>query len=255
MVVHEECFQVTAVLSEGRGLAGDGDHVVGRVETRLDESIFHKCFVGQRLERGAGFRDEDEEGMSHIDGVQHVHRIVGIDVADEAGFHLQGTFGASPVLKCQVHSPWAQIASTDADLHDGRERLTSCVGYLAVMHFSSEVGDSFLLFDVERTLVDSVRNNRIAQLSSGQVMQNQALFAGVDHGAVVQLGELISQLRFGRQAGQLLQKLIVHLFGTVVVRKPACHGQGVVPHPLRAFLACQSRTQVNARGIGHEFPI
>jgi len=54
---------------------------------------------------------------------------------------------------------------------------------------------------------------------------------------------------------QLFQKLIVHLFGTVVVRKPACHGQGVVPHPLRAFLACQSRTQVNARGIGHEFPI
>ena len=224
MVIHEERFQVAAVLGEGRGLARDGNHVVGGIETGLYESVFHKRLVGQCLERGAGFRDEDEEGMSHIDGVQHVHRIVGIDVADEAGFHLQGAFGASPVLKCQVYSPWAQIASADADLHDGRESLASCVGYLTVMHFSREVGDPLLLLNVERALVDSIRHNGIAQLSSGQVMQNQALFAGVDHGAVVQLGELISQLRFGRQACQLLQKLIVHLFGAIVVRKSACHG-------------------------------
>ena len=224
MIVHEERFQVAAVLSKGRGLAGDGNHVIGRVEARLGQGVFDERLVGQRLERGAGLRDEDEEGVRHIDGAQHVHGIVWVDVADEACFHLQGAFGASPVLKCQIHSSWAQIASADADLHDGRESLASCVGYLTVMHFSREVGDPLLLLNVERALVDSIRHNGIAQLSSGQVMQNQALFAGVDHGAVVQLGELISQLRFGRQACQLLQKLIVHLFGAIVVRKSACHG-------------------------------
>src|SRR5690606_18315705 len=115
------------------------------IEARLDERVFHERLVGQRLEGGAGFRYEDEEGVGHIDAVQHVHRVVGIDVADEAGFHFQGAFGTGPVLQRQIYGTRSQIASADADLHDGRESFAGGVGYFATVDLAREVGDPFLL--------------------------------------------------------------------------------------------------------------
>ena len=162
MIVHEKRLEIAAVLGKWRSLTGDGEHVVSRIEAGFDECVFHERLVGQRLERGARFRDEDEKGMGDVDGAQHVRRIVRIDVADETGLHLQAAFGARPVLQRQVHGAGSQIASADADLNDGCERLVSCVGYLAVVHLVREFGDSLLLLDVELSFVNPVCHNGVA---------------------------------------------------------------------------------------------
>ncbi len=249
VVVHEERLEVTAVLGEGRGLARDRDHVVGRVQARLDQRVFHERLVGQRLERGAGLGDEDEKRVGHVDGAQHVYRVVGVDVADEAGFHFLSAFGAGPVLERQVHGARSQVASADANLHDGCEGLAGGVGHLAAVHLAGKLGDPLLLIYVKLALVDPVGYNGISQLPAGQMVQDQALLASVDHGAVVQLGEFLGQLRFFCQICQLLQKGVVDLLGAVAVRKTARHGQDVAFHPLRSLLAFQNCAQVDPRSV------
>ena len=84
------------------------------------------------------------------------------------------------------------------------------------------------------------------------MVQDQALLAGVDHGAVIQLGELLGELRFLRQVCQLFQEGVVNLLGAKVIRKATRHGQGIAPDSVCARFAFQGFAQVNPRGIGDE---
>jgi len=82
-------------------------------------------------------------------------------------FHLEGVIHLSPVLKCKIHCTRAKIRSTDTDLYYGSELLTLLIDNFTCMNLISELSDTLLLLHIEFTLVDTVSNNIVAQLSTG----------------------------------------------------------------------------------------
>ena len=75
-------------------------------------------------------------------------------------------------------------------------------------------------------------------------MQHPAFFAGVDHGALVQLPEFIRQLRFGGQFLQPGQNLLVHLLRGIIIAQPGRHGHLITGDALRSFIPRQSLRQI-----------
>ena len=233
-VVHKEGGEIIGALGQRRGLAGDGDHVLGGVKARLGQRVLDEGLVGQRLQRRAGLGDEHEQRVRHVDFAEHARRVVGVDVADELCLHLERAVDPGPVLQRQVHRAGAQVAAADADLHDGGELLARGVGDLAGVHLAGQLRDAGLLLDIEGALVDAVGDHRLAQLAAAQVMQHAAVFAGVDDRAVVQLGKLLGQLRFLGKLCEGRENGVVHRTRAEVEIKPRAHRHGIAAHALRA---------------------
>ena len=249
VVVHEEGGEIVIALGQRRGFAGDGDHVLGRVKTRLGQSILDEGLVGQRLQRRSGLRHQHEQRVRDVDPAEHARRIVGIDVADELRLHLEAAVDLRPVLQRQIHRAGAQIAAADADLHDSGELLARGIRDLARMHLAGQLRDAVLLLHIEGALVNAVGDDRIAQLAAAQMMQHAAVLAGVDDRAIVQLGKLPGQLRLPGEVGQNGQNAVVHRTRAEVEGKPGAHGHTVAPHALRAALAGHRSRQIDLRSV------
>ena len=95
------------------------------------------------------------------------------------------------------------------------------------MDFLREVIGFFLFAGVEGALVHAVGHNRAAQLSAGELVQDQTFFAGVDDGAVIKRFIFLCQFGLVGQCLQGLQDLFIHLFGCVVIGQTRGHGNPV----------------------------
>ena len=222
----------------------------GGIQARGAQGVLDEGFVGQRLQRGAGFAHQHEQGMGQIDALEHAGGVIRVHVADEAGFHFEAAVLLGPVFQGQVHGPGAQIAAADADLHHGGELFTLGVGNFAAVHPVGEIRSLLLLGQIERALIHAVRHNGIPQLAPGELMQHQALFAGIDDLAVVQRGVFLVQLSFPGQLPQRIKHRFVHLFGGVVVLQTAAHGHGILRHPAGAGFPGQHIAQLHAAPKG-----
>jgi len=263
VVIHEEGSQIVGRGGQGRGFGGDAGHVVGGVQAGFHQGVLHKGLVGQGLQGGAGLGNQHEQGVGQIQGTQNTCCIVGVHVGNEGGLHLQIAGNLCPVLQSQVDSPGAQVGAADADLADGGELLAGSVDNLACVDLVCKLSDLLLLADIEITLVDVVSDDIVAQLTAAHMVQNQALFTGVDNLAVVQGGELLSQLLLLSELGQNIQNVVIHGTGAVVEVHTCTHGDSVVLHTLCAVLAghcafqadlgCILQLGIGSQGV-HVFP-
>ena len=249
VIVHKEGRQIIGALGQRGGLAGDGDHVPGGVKARLGQRVLDEGLVGQRLQRGAGLGDEHEQGVGHVDLAEHARGVVGIDVADELSLHLEGAVDPGPVLQRQIHGAGAEVAAADADLHDGGELLARGVRDLAGVYLAGHLRDFGLLLDVEGALVHAVGNHRIAQLAAAHVVQHAALFAGVDHRAIVQLGELLGQLRLLGKLRENGQNGVIDRTRAEVEIESRAHRHTVAAHALRAAFAGHRADEIDLLGV------
>ena len=123
--------------------------------------------------------------MCYINRCQYGGCIIRVYIADELGFHLEGIVLLCPVLQCQIHSTRAQVTTTDTDLDYCRKFLACGIGDLATVYLVGEISDTLLLLYIKGSLVHAVCGNSISQLTSGQMMQNQTVLPGIDHGTIV----------------------------------------------------------------------
>ena len=114
------------------------------------------------------------------------------------------------------------------------------------MYLICKVGNSLLLLFIERALVDAVCDNILAELSSAQLMQDKALFTGIDDGAVIKLLKLLGQLRLKSQFPQRFQYVIVHCLRRIVVLQAFCHRHAVLLNALRARFCAHHRGEIHA---------
>ena len=140
--------------------------MLGRVQPRVFERVLDERFVGQRFQRGAGFAHQHEQGPAHVDALEHGGGVVGVHVADEAGFQLEAAVLFGPALQGQVHGAGAQIAAADADLHGGGEFFALFVGDLAAVHLLGKFSGLFLLGHIEIAFVDAVGHHVATQLAA-----------------------------------------------------------------------------------------
>ena len=245
VVIHEESRQIVGRLGQRRGLGGDSDHVMCRVQTGFGKRVLDKGFIGQRLQRGAGFGHQHEQRVGQIQIAQDTGGVVGINIRDEGSLHFQGIIDLCPVLQRQIDGTGAQIGTADADLADGSELLTGSVGDLPGVNLVRELRDPLLLAYIEFPLVNTVSYHVLAQLSTAQVVQNQTLFTGVDHFAVIQGGELLHQLLLGSELLQNGENIIVHWPGSIVKVHARAHGNRIVFYTFRAVFAAHGATHAN----------
>ena len=102
-----------------------------------------------------------------------------------------------------------------------------------------------LLADIEGALIHAVADHRVAELAAGELVQHQALFAGVDDLAVIEGGKLLRELRFLRKLAESRKHFVVHALGGKIVAEAARHGDAVFRHTLGALLAGHRLGQVH----------
>ena len=154
-----------------------------------------------------------------------------------------------PVLQREVHRSRAEIASADADLHNRRELLPLLIDNLAAVHLPGKIRDALLLLHIEVTLVDTIRDDIPAELSSAELMQHQPLLSRVDHRAVIQLLKLPGELRLLREFLQHRQRLVIHCLRRIVVCQSFRHGNAVFLHAFRAALSAHHSREVHASAL------
>ena len=126
---------------------------------------------------------------------QHRHPVKFI--GNEGSLHFQGIVDLCPVFQSQINGAGAQVGAANANLADGGELLTGSVGNLTGMHLICKISNLLLLTQVERTLVDTISNHVLAQLTTAQVMQHPPLFTGVDDLAIIKRSKLLGQRALG----------------------------------------------------------
>ena len=99
------------------------------------------------------------------------------------------------------------------------------------MDFIGEVCGLLLFTGIKRAFVHTVGDHRTAQLAAGQLVQDQAFFAGVDHGAVIKFRVFLRQFGFICQSLERVQDLIVYLFGCILLGQTCRHGSTVFSDP------------------------
>ena len=184
--------------------------------------------------------------MGHVNGLEDARRVVGVHVADEAGLQLQAVVLSGPVFQGDVHGAGAEVAAADADLHDGGELLTGGVRDLAGVDLLGKCRGLFLLAHIERALVDPVLDDGVAELTAGELVEHQALFAGVDHLSVIEGGKFLRELGFRRELAESVEHRVVHGLGREVIAEALRHGHTVCRDALCAALARHHLRQVHA---------
>ena len=110
-----------------------------------------------------------------------------------------------------------------------------------------------LLARVEVALVPTVGHDGAAQLAAGELVEDQALFTGVDHLSVIKRGKLLGQLLLGGKLREGGEHLVVDGLGCKVVAQAAGHGDTVLFNALRALFAAHGVGQVHALERGKLF--
>ena len=246
VVVHEECFQIIGAGSQRGCLAGDGEHMPGRIYACVAQSIADKGLVGQSLQSRAGLGNNDKQGMRNINGFQNCCSIIGVDIADEAGLHLEGVVGLCPVLKSQIDCAGTQVASADTDLYSGGEFLACGIGDLTGMDLVGEVRGLLLLGGIEIALVDAVGDDIACQLSAAELVKNETFLTGVDDFAAEESFVFVDQLLLVRELLKDFESMIVDCLGSKIVLHTACHGNGVLGYALSAAFAGHCLYDVDA---------
>ena len=114
------------------------------------------------------------------------------------------------------------------------------------MDFICELCNAVLLFYIELALVHSVCNNRISELSAGQLVKNETLLTGIDYLAVVESLKLLCKLCLLGQLLHCSQNLFINLLCRIIVNKSLCHRNTVLLHTLCAILTGHRLNQIHA---------
>ncbi len=237
IVIHVEGIQICGVVGQRRCGGGNSQHMPGRIQACLLQSILDEHFVGQGLQGGAGLGNDDKESVCQVGGRQDCGSVVRVYVGDELGLHLQSAVDLCPVLQSQIQSAGAQVGSADADLNSGGILLALFIDDLACMDLLCKFAGPSLLLKIEFSLVLAVCNDVAAQLAAAELMQDQSLLTGIDHFAVVEGCVFIGQFLLVRKALQGIQKGVVHLLCSKVIAESVGHGHAVLGDALRAVLA------------------
>ena len=83
IIVHEESREIITGLCERGCLTRDSNHMLCGVQPGVSERILYEGFVGQGLQRSAGFRHQHKYGVPHVNGLEHARRVIGVNIADE----------------------------------------------------------------------------------------------------------------------------------------------------------------------------
>ena len=244
IIVHEESRKIITGLCERGCLTRDSNHMLCGVQPGVSERILYEGFIGKGLQRSAGFRHQHKYGVPHVNGLEHARRVIGVNIADEAGLHLERPVLSRPVLQRQIHGTGAEVAAADADLHNRSELLTCSIGDLAGVNFFGKIGRFLLLANIKVALVRAVHNNLVSELPAGKLMQHQALFSRIDDLAVIERCKLLRQLCLCRQFSEGLKHLIIYGFGGKVICQPARHGNTVLCYALSSVLSTHRFRQV-----------
>ena len=172
--------------------------------------------------------------MFHIHTAKYSNRIIRIYVADELRFHFQRTIGSSPVLQSKIDGTGAKVASADTDLNYGIELFTLFICDLACMDFIRKVRDLRLLTLIELSLIHTVCDDLLTQLSSAEMMQYKSVLCQVDNCAVIELLKLPAKLRFIGKCRKFSKNVIINCLCRIVVCKSLSHGNCILSHTLRA---------------------
>ena len=244
VVIHEESSEIVAALCQRGSLTGHSNHVMGGIQAGFHQSILHKGFVGQGFQGSAGLGNQDEQRMCQIQVAQHTGCVVGIHIGNKGSLHFQGMVDLCPVFQRQVDGTGAEVRAANTNLADSGELLTGSVGNLTGMNLVCKSRNLLLLAQVERTLVDTVGNHILAQLTTAQVMQHPTLFAGVDDLTVIKSGKFLGQLCLLGKCSQVGQNGIVHRSGTEIKVHTGSHGDGIALDPLSAIFASHRSSEI-----------
>ena len=226
--------------------------MLGRIYACILERVSDEGLVGQGLQGCSGLGNNDEQGTGYVDGLENGCCVIGIDVADESGFHLLLAILFCPILKCQIQCPGTKVAAADTDLHNCGKGLALIVGDLACMYLIGKISRFLLLGDIELSLVDAVINDVVALLSAAELVQNQTLLACVDHCAVVQLFIFLCELCLIRELLKDRENFIINEFRSIVVFESASHGNVILCNALRAIFTGHHFYQVDASLERHQ---
>ena len=246
-IIHIEGIQISGVVGQRGGRAGNRQHMFGGIQACLLQSVLDEHFVGQGLQCGAGLGNNDKEGMRQVCGRQDGGRVIGVYVGDELGFHLKGAVHLCPVLQGKIQGAGAKVGSADTDLDCCRIFLAFFIDDLARVDFLREFAGSLLLRQIEISLVLTVDHNVIAQLAAAELMQDSSLLTGIDDLTVVKSRVLVCQLRFIRESLQGIQQCVIDLLGGIAVNKTIGHGNFVLRNTFRAAFAGHSCLDIYGR--------
>ena len=113
------------------------------------------------------------------------------------------------------------------------------------MYLSGKFSDLFLLFSIKFPLVSTVRNYCLPELATGQVMQNQTFFTGIDHSSVIQFFKFFCQTAFVSQCPKLPKHSIIDLFCSIAIEQSGCHRYLVSCYSDSAFFTGQFFLQIH----------
>ena len=218
-----------------------------RIQSLLTKCVHNKGLVCQCLQGSAGFGNQNKDGMRYICGSEHRRRVIRIHVADKLRLHTEVSCLFRPVFQRQIHGSRSQIASADTNLHHRRKFIPGSVCNFSLMHLVREFRNTLLLLFVESALVHTVRDDRFSQLASGQMMENQPFFSGIDDSTVIQFFKFLRQLRLCGKLLQLFRNSVVHCLGCIIIGKSFRHGNTAVLHTVRAALPGHNRFQIHRR--------
>ena len=102
--------------------------MAGRVKTRLLEEVLDEQLVGQGLLGSSALGHQDEQGAGKVKAGHHRSSVVGVNVGDKGGLHLELVGCPCPLLQRQVHGPGPQVGATDADLCHRGEFFSGGIG-------------------------------------------------------------------------------------------------------------------------------
>ena len=236
VVVHEEGGEIIAAGSQRRGLAGDRNHMLCGIKAGIAQGILDEGFIGQGFQGCAGLGNENEQGTGDINALENACGIVGVDVADKACIHMEGSVLLCPVFESKIHGAGAKIAAADTDLHNRGKGFTLGIGDFTLMHAAGKLCDFLLLCDIEFTLVYAVSHDIIAQLAAGQLMENKTFFTRVDDFSIVQSFILGRKLGLLGECFEGREDFIIDHLGCIVVGKTSGHGNCILGNTLGTVL-------------------
>ncbi len=251
VIIHVDGFQILRIACQRRGLAGDGCHMLLRIQACSQERILYKCLVGQGLQGRAGLGNNDKDRVGKVYFGKDGRGVIRINVADKPGLHLQGVVHLCPVLECQVERTRAKVRSADTDLDNRGELLAFFIDDLTGMYLVGKLCCLLLLRYIELPLVDAVDNDVISKLAAAQLVQHLSLLSGVDHLAGVQRRIFLDQASLVGEFLQDVHQLIIDLFCSIAVNHAGTHRSLIFLYALCACLSGHSCPDIHRLFVCH----
>ena len=186
----------------------------GRLACPVDEPFARRVGVGQHLLRGEGLGSDDEQGSLYDNFFQCVDEMAGVHI----GYEVHGEAGMAVGAQRFARHVRAEVGSTDADVHDVRDRLARVALPLAPAHGVAEVAHvGQHAIDLRHHVAAIHQHRRVGAVAQRRV-QNRATLSGVDACAGEHFPRPRKHTSLHRQLHQQSQRFVVDaVFGIVDV--------------------------------------